>query len=186
MDRLIQKVTKFVDSLTSKGKLIFVLSIFLFLVLFYSIFIANNDRSSNINYKNLNVEKLISNSTLVYDREKLYSLQEITNKILKISDESWILDEKPVTIKKLYSVAVMPGYKKKISFRSFKNKLDNIFEETLGKEKKFDAENNYIDTVYYNAEYNMYVVKFSTQNQEDNAYLGIIMDDGKYLITYVE
>ena len=80
----------------------------------------------------------------------------------------------------------MPGYKKKISFRSFKNKLDNIFEETLGKEKKFDAENNYIDTVYYNAEYNMYVVKFSTQNQEDNAYLGIMMDDGKYLITYVE
>ena len=185
MAELKQKLARYFKNLNTKQKLLWVSALLIILVCFYLIFIKNNYRESEINYNDVNAQKIIEYSSEVYNREELLSINDIVSNILKIYDETWILDNKAVTLKTLYSEATTKNYQKGTSKRKFVEKMNNIYSKVFSEEDKFNSNKNYIDKVYYSDTYDMYLIKLLSINDSE-AYIGIKIDDGSYLIKYAE
>ena len=91
-----------------------------------------------------------------------------------------------VTLNDLYSEIVTQNYKKKISKNNFKKTMNNIYLKLFGDNGDYNSNYNYIEKVYYSAEYDMYLIKLVTIKEEDNAYIGIRINNNNFLVTYVE
>lgn len=185
MEKIIKNITSFYNSLTSTQKLLFVGIIVLVLMLFYFVFISGSYRGLDINYKKVDENTLIEKSVIVYDRDECQVVDDIIDKILKIKDQTWYVENKFVNAKDLYTHAVTPTYKKKISKGKFTNCLNTLLNNVLGEDGKYDQNKSYMDLTYYCAEYDTYLIKLKTINGEDN-YIGIRIEGNNYLITYIK
>lgn len=185
MSNIIKKIRDYFNSLTSQQKLFVIIGLVVLLMLFYFLFINGNIRSEDINYKKLSIDTILEQSSIVYDRDDCLIVDGIVNNILRINNKAWYVGNKPVTLKKLYSNAIIPTYKRTISKSKFTDKMSNIYTNVLGQEGNMDNSKTYIDTLYYSAKYDMYLVKFKTVNDSNN-YIGIRIVNNNYYITYVE
>lgn len=185
MSKVIKKIVDFYNSLTSSQKLFVIIGFAVLLMLFYLIFISNNYRSSDINYKNLTIDTILEQSSIVYDRDDCLIMDGIINNILKINNSAWYVDNKPVTLKKLYNSAVIQTYKKKMSRGKFIDTMSGIYTNVLGDEGLYDSSSTYIDTLYYSSKYDMYLVKLKSVNDSEN-YIGIRIVNNNYYITFVK
>ncbi len=185
MSKYINNIREHFNSLTSTQRLWAVIIIVAILMCFYFIFINNNYRGADINYKTITTQSIIEKSVIVYDRNELLTLNDIVINILKINNNSWYVKNDFVKIKDLYSSAVTTTYKRKLSKSKFTNNLKILYNNVLGESNSVDSNKNYIDKVYYNAEDDMYLIKFLTINDQEN-YLGIRISNKNYMITYLE
>lgn len=186
MLKIKEKIFNYFDSLTSKGRLLLMIGILIFLICFYMIFISNNYRSSDVNYNEFNSTTIIERASVIYNRDQIYSLDVVIDEILKINEGTWYVNNKKVTLNDLYSEIVTQNYKKKISKNNFKKTMNNIYLKLFGDNGDYNSNYNYIEKVYYSAEYDMYLIKLVTIKEEDNAYIGIRINNNNFLVTYVE
>lgn len=185
MSKYINKIKEYINSLTSTQRLWTMIIIVAILMCFYFIFINNNYRGADINYKATTAESIIEKSTLVYDRDELLMLDGIIDNILKIKNNTWYVKNNFVKIKDLYSSAVTTTYKRKLSKGKFSSNLELLYSNVLGDSGVYDNNKNYMEKVYYDAEDNMYLIKFITINGEDN-YLGVRINNSNFMITYLK
>lgn len=186
MNKLKENILKWYYSLAAKEKLILSISILVILIIFYLIFIKDNYRENEINYKNLTSKEIIETSEITYDRNILASLDEVLVKIFKVKNSKLIIKNKTINMNKLYQEAISNNYKKCISKSKFKNKLSDICENTLNKpndELNFLKSN--IKCVYFSAKYDMYLIEINLIN-DVSSYIGIRVKDNTYTIVYIE
>ena len=86
MLKIKEKIFNYFDSLTSKGRLLLMIGILIFLICFYMIFISNNYRSSDVNYNEFNLTTIIERASVIYNRDQIYSLDVVIDEILKINE----------------------------------------------------------------------------------------------------
>ena len=185
MSELKGKLFEYFSSLSTAKKLIWVIGILILLVIFYLFFIKNNYRGSDINYNDINAQKIIEYSSEVYDRDELLSVNLVIENILKIYENKWVLNNKPITLKNLYDNATTENYKKSISRSKFEKKIEEIYSKIFDVNEKYNSSKNYIEKVYHSDTYDMYLIKLKSFNNSE-AYIGIKIDGESYLIKYAE
>lgn len=184
MNNLQKKIIVFFESLSNRNRLILLIALLTLLVFFYVVFIDGNYRGNDINYRKNDLNSIVSNSTVIYDRDKILALDEIVDNILKIKSESWTIDTSFISLDKLYSKTLTDNYKSNLSKGKFKKKMNAIYSNVLG-EENYNEKNNYIKLVYYSPEYDTYLIELKSLT-ETKSYIGIRVINNKYVITYVE
>ncbi|MGN1012994.1 MAG: hypothetical protein ACI4ON_04090 [Clostridia bacterium] len=164
--------------------------IIIFVSIIYFLIINNSYRQGEINYKNLNSKLIIENSNVIYDRAILMTIDDICNDLLKVNFNSLVLDGKQVKLKDIYKYDVTSNYKKEISSRKFIKKMSEIYNNVFNENEDISSleYKQIIEAVYYSAQYDMYLVKIKTNNQDVQNYIGIRLynSNTKFSIIYVE
>lgn len=172
------------NSLTSKQKLIYCICIFLFVISIYYMFINKSYRENEINYKKLDSLSIINSSEICYDRDIIKCLDDILDDIIKVYDKNLFINNKKVSLRKFYNEVVSDNYKKAISYRKFKNKVNNLYDNYNMFYKNYGC---YIDLVYYSEVYDMYLVKLISTNDINDLYIGFrLFDNSEYIISFIE
>ena len=181
MKNIKQRILDFYNSLSKKNKMVIVAFIVLFLAIIYYLFVKNNYRAEEINYKKMDINNVISKSTIIYNRTTLLELQDILEKIFDVQCGRMTVNNKVITLKQLYDNAIPYNYSKALSYNKFKKKINDISTKIT-----LDFE-NIINIVYYYGDYDMYLVKLNTNNLED-VYIGIkiFQSTSNYSIIYIE
>lgn len=183
MGKLKDKIINFYSSLNIRSKLFFVISIVGVMAILYYLFVNNSYRSNEIDYKNLSSEEIISDSEIVENRIIISEINKILNKFSDIKFDRLYINEKKVTIKELYNVAVTNNYKKSISYKEFSEKFNEIFNNLY----QTDALNEeIIDLVYYSAKYDMYLIKFNIKEKDVYIGLKLYLSSNKYSIMFIQ
>ena len=188
MNKIKNFILNWYYSLNSREKLILAVVMLFLLILFYFVFIRNSYRENEINYNELNSQEIIDNSNVVYNRERILSLDEIIVKIFKINQSRLNINDKIVSIKELYNNSVTNNYKKEISYKKFKQKIELIQQDVYGDLNNIEVDyfNTIIDKVYYSDKYDMFLVKLKTINEKDR-YIGLrIINEYNYNIVYID
>lgn len=174
------------NSLTSNQKLIYCICIFLFVISIYYIFINNSYRENEINYKKVDLTTIINSSDICYDRNIIKSLDDILNDIIKVHDRSLIVNNKNISLKKFYNESVSDNYKKAISYKKFKEKINNLYDNYFMSYQDINY-SYYIDLVYYSQGYDMYLIKVVSTKNINDMYIGFkLLDDSEYIISFIE
>lgn len=185
MEKLRKNIIGWYSSLTSQQKLKISIIGLVILISFYLIFIRNSYRQDEINYKNISNDSIIQSSYMVYDRNIILTLDEIIEKILKVETNEYRIKDKQISINTLYKDAVSYNYKKNITKKQFKNKMNLVYEKVLNNEN-YNAYKNYIQEVYFSEQYDMYLIRLNTCDDSE-IYIGIkIIDDYFYNIVYFQ
>lgn len=180
MEKLKKSIIKFYNSLTSKGKLTLWSVLVIILALLYALVIRNGYKDNEINYNKVNIETLLSDSEVTYNRDIIMSLEGILNSIMKVSDGTLRINDNNISYRDLYNSVVSENYKKKISYSKFKKSMDKVLTDAYDG-GSYDSNKTYITEVLYAHGYNMYLIKLG-----DNSYIGIIMNPSSYNIGYIE
>lgn len=185
-----KSINEFINSLNSKEKLKYLVIIIIFASIIYFLIINNSYRQGEINYKNLNSKLIIDNSEIIYDRSTVMTIDDICNDLLKIKFDSLVLDGKQVKLKDIYKFVVTSNYKKKISSKRFSKEMNEIYSNVFNENEDISALDykQIIDVVYYSAQYDMYLVKIKTNDQNVQNYIGIRLynSNTQFSIIYVE
>lgn len=189
MRKLGDAIMQFYNSLTSRGKLILAFAVLVILMLFSSLVINNSYRTEEINYNKLTAVQIIEKSDVIYSRNEIASLDEITEKILKIHTKELVIKNDKVSIRDLYNNTVLDNYKKELSYRKFKKKLNHFYDKvfTNRNSEYLDKNINFIEKVYFSYDYNMYIIEIREEFENENTYLGIrLINNNEYKISFVE
>lgn len=190
MNKIIKSINEFINSLNSKEKLKYSVLILLFASIIYFLIINNSYRQGEINYKNLSSQSIIDNSEIIYDRATIMTIDDICNDLLKVKFDSLVIDGKQVKLKDIYKFDVTSNYKKKISFKKFSKKINEIYNNVFNEIEDISSLNNkqIIDVIYYSVPYDMYLVKINTNSEDIQNYIGIRLynSNTQFSIIYVE
>jgi len=180
MNKIKKSIMDLYNSLSSKQKLVVLIVFVSIMALIYFNFIKNDYKGDDIDYRKISIESLIESSEVVYDRDLIMSIDKCVNNILKVNNESLIMNNRKVKVRNLYDELVSNNYKKSLSYSKFKNKMNQFYQNVLNDEGYIDGK-NYIDTVLYSSKNNMYLIKLG-----EISYIGIIINDFSYTIGYIE
>lgn len=189
MGKIVDTIMQYYNSLTSRGKLILAFAILIILMIFSALVINNSYRTEEINYNNLTATQIIENSSVVYARNEIATLDEIVKKILKVHTGEITIKNKRTSIRDLYNETVLDNYKKELSYGKFKKKINHFYEKVLFNKNitSINKELNFIEKVYYSYDYNMYIIEIKEEFESENTYLGIrLINNNEYKISYVE
>lgn len=187
MNKIKNKLLNLYNSLNKKQKLFLYLGIVIILSIIYFGLINNNYRENDINYNKINVQSIIADSELIYDRGIIKTIDDISKKILSVNYNAYYIDNKNVTLNNIYNSTFYSSYMKKISYSKFKKKISLLYKNVLSNDQISSFElKSYINSVSYSKEYDMYLIEFT--GIDHNSYLGIRLysTDGFYKITYIE
>lgn len=193
MNKLIDNVAKFFNSLTKVQQLITSVIVLLLLILLVNLLSNFNVEKGIINYREVtSVTSLIENKEVVSNREIYYDCEVIVKNLLNTYLNNYYIDNEKVTTRQYYDYALEESYKVRFSNLSFKKKVNNFANKVLANNKAGELENilgrKVINKVYeYSYEESMYIVELNTLTQE-NAYLGIRFDyaTSRFYIFYIE
>lgn len=187
MNNLKEKVITWYEDLSTNKKMILIFFIVILLALLYYIFINNNYREGEINYSKFDINDIIIESNIIYDRSMIDSLDEVLKDFLKIKYNSLNLGDKKISLSKYYNSVVLNSYKKDISAIKFNKISKNFFLKVLGENDiNFLEYQNFINKVYYSKDHNMYIIKVNTVDKSD-AYFGVVVSNSSnYQLSYIQ
>jgi len=115
------------------------------------------------------------------------SLDGVLKDFLKVKYNSLYLGDKKISLSKYYNNTVLNSYKKEMSQLKFKKTSKEFFLKVLGENDISYLEyGNFIDKVYYSKNYDMYILKVKTLDEND-AYFGIVVsNNSNYQISYIQ
>ena len=189
MNNIIQNLTKKINTLNSQKKLVLFIILILFCTFIYFGIVKNSYRENEINYKKIDFSSVISTSDIVYDRATIKSLDEVLENILMVNYDAYYIDNKKVTLRKVYDNLIYNTYQKEVSYGKFKNKINDLYNNILGNSTIEVIQNkNFINKVYFSNELGMYFLEISHLNDENNSYIGIMINEDEkiFKITYVQ
>lgn len=190
MNKIRESINEFINSINSKDKLKYSVIIIIFASIIYFLIVNNSYRQGEINYKNLNSQAIIESSEILYERSTLMTIDEICTNLFKIKFNSFVIDGKQVKLKDVYKINITSNYKKKISSGKFVKKMNTIYDNVFNEGEDISSLNykNIMDVVYYSAQYDMYLVKISTNDKNIQNYIGIRLynNNTQFSIIYVE
>ncbi len=187
MNNLKEKIIDWYENLNTNKKIFFVFVVVAFLGVIYYFFINNNYREGEINYKKFNINEIVVESNIIYDRSMINSLDGVLKDFLKVKYNSLYLGDKKISLSKYYNNTVLNSYKKEMSQLKFKKTSKEFFLKVLGENDISYLEyGNFIDKVYYSKDYDMYILKVKTLDEND-AYFGIVVsNNSNYQISYIQ
>lgn len=185
------RINIFISKLSSRQQLLLLIVGVLLLAILYYVLTETDTGATNINYNDINVQQIIDNSVVEYDRGRIETLNVIINNILNVNNDMFLVEDKTITINDLYKYATSENYRNYLSRGSFKRKIQTLYS------KVFNGYNdiNYIPLemtikcVYYSEYYdNMYLVELYDNDEQNNTYLGIGLNESKnrFYIMYIE
>lgn len=185
------RINIFISKLSSRQQLLLLIVGVLLLAILYYVLTGTDTGDTNINYNDINVQQIIDNSVVEYDRGRIETLNVIINNILNVNNDMFLVEDKTITINDLYKYATSENYRNYLSRGSFKRKIQTLYS------KVFNGYNdiNYIPLemtikcVYYSEYYdNMYLVELYDNDEQNNTYLGIGLNESKnrFYIMYIE
>ena len=189
MNKIKDSLLNIYNSLNNTQKLILAIIIVVCFSLFYLLVVKNSYREDEINYNTLNFSTIIEESDIVYDRSIIKSFDEVLNNILKINYDSYYVNNKKITFKKVYENMIYNSYTKELSYGNFKKKIKALYNNVLGESNiNILDNNNFINKVYYSSELDMYIISVSHINDDANSFIGlkVFKDENIFKIAYLQ
>lgn len=182
------KLVDIKGNINPKQRLILIITILLLLIVIFGILKSVTKKNEGIDYKNTNIDDLIIESTSNNDRDVYWNLNEIVYKFINTYQSKFTKEVKDV---EYYYNALDPNYRKYLGKGKYLDKANTLITKVIGEEKDVFTliPEPLITSVYKMDNYdNAYICQLSTQNESDNAYIGIILDTEikKYNIFYID
>lgn len=182
------KLVDIKGNINPKQRLILIITILLLLIVIFGILKSVTKKNEGIDYKNTNIDDLIIESTSNNDRDVYWNLNEIVYKFINTYQSKFTKEVKDV---EYYYNALDPNYRKYLGKGKYLDKANTLITKVIGEEKDVFTliPEPLITSVYKMDNYgNAYICQLSTQNESDNAYIGIILDteNKKYNIFYID
>ena len=182
------KLVDIKDNINPKQRLVLIITILLLLIIIFGILKSVTKESEGIDYKNTNINDLIIESSSNNDRDVYWNLNKIVYDFINTYHSEYTKGVKNV---EYYYNALDPNYKKYIRKKKYTEISNNLINKVIGgkKDQSLSVPEPLIKTVYKMDNYdNAYICELSTQNENDNAYIGIILDtkNKKYNIFYID
>ena len=170
------KLVDIKGNINPKQRLVLIITILLLLIVIFGILKSVTKKTEGIDYKNTNTDDLIIESTSNNDRDVYWNLNEIVYKFINTYQSKFTKEVKDV---EYYYNALDPNYRKYLGKGKYLDKANNLITKVIGEEKDVFTliPEPLITSVYKMDKYdNAYICQLSTQNESDNAYIGIILD----------
>lgn len=185
---IIMKLVDIKDNISSKQRLVLCLSILILLMVVFSALKQFTSKENGIDYKTTSIETLINNSRETLDRNAYWNLNDIVYKFVNSYYSEVTKDVKNINY---YYKALDSNYKKYLGKRKYKEQADKLISKVVGENPNVFSKipEPLITNVYQLNEYsNAYICKLSTLKEDDNAYIGIVLDTEKnrYNIFYID
>lgn len=182
------KLVDIKDNINPKQRLILIITILILLIVIFGILKSVTKKSEGIDYKSTSTDDLMMRSSSNNDRDVYWNLNKIVYDFINTYQSKFTKEIKDVGY---YYDALDPNYRKYLGKRKYMDKANNLITKVIGEEKDVFSliPKPLIVSVYKMYEYdNAYICELSTQNENDKAYIGIILntEKKKYNIFYID
>lgn len=182
------KLVDIKGNINPKQRLILIITILLLLIVIFGILKSVTKKSEGIDYKNINTDDLIIESSLNNDRDVYWNLNKIVYEFINTYQSKFTKEVKEVGY---YYNALDPNYRKYLGKGKYMDKANNLITKVVGEEKNVFSliPEPLVTSVYKMDNYDSaYICELSTQNKSNDAYIGIILDTEKkkYNIFYID
>lgn len=181
------KLVDIKDNITQKQRLVLVITFLLVLVILFYILRAVTTKNEGIDYKNTETIDFIINATEINDRNVYWNINEIISQFINSYQSSYNKEIKDLDY---YYSALDPNYKKFLGKKEYLEISNNVITKVVGENKDVFSmlPEPLITSIYRLNDYdNAYLCELSTTNENEEAYIGIILDTdhNKYNIFYI-
>lgn len=185
---IIMKLVDIKDNISSKQRLVLCLSILILLMVVFSALKQFTSKENGIDYKTTSIETLIKDSLEISDRNIYWNLNDIVYKFVNSYRSKYTKNVEDINY---YYKALDSNYKKYLGKRKYKGQAYKLISKIIGEnpDELSKIPEPLITNVYQLDEYsNAYICKLSTLNEEESAYIGIVLDTEKnrYNIFYID
>ena len=183
------KLVDIKGNITSKQKLVLgIICLVLIIVVFSILKSVVNTSDEVIDYDNTDSIDLIISSSEINDRDIYCSLNRIISEFINTYQSSYNDEIKDLDY---YYNALDPNYKKFLGKKKYREVSNNLITKVMGEEKGVFSiiPEPLITEIYRLYDYdNAYICKLATKNNDNEAYIGIILDteNTKYNIFYID
>lgn len=183
------KLVDIKDNINSKQRLVLGIVFLVLIIVIFSILRSVINTSDEVlDYENTDSIDLIISSSEINDRDVYWSLNGIISGFINTYQSSYNDEIKDLDY---YYNALDANYKKFLGKKKYREVSNNLITKVMGEEKSVFSKipEPLVTEVYRLNDYdNAYICRLATQNNEGNAYIGIILDteNTKYNIFYID
>lgn len=181
------KLVDIKDNITSKQRLVLGITFLIIIIIVFYMLKSITSNDEGIDYKNTDTIDLVITSTQINDRDVYWNLNKIVSEFINSYQSSFNKDVKDLNY---YYGALDSNYKKFLGKKKYLESSNNLINKVVGENKDVFTllPDPLITKVYRLNDYdNAYLCELSVKNENDEAYIGIILDTEhtKYNIFYI-
>lgn len=181
------KLVDIKGNVTSKQRLVFLVTMLILIIVVFFVLKNINKKNEGIDYNNTNLSDFKINSSTINDRGIFWNLNEIVTNYINSYQAEYNKESKSFED---YYKALDPNYKKFTGKKKYLELSNNIVNKVLGENRDIltALPNPVITEVKKLDKFDSaYLCKLSTVNENDEAYIGIVLDtqNKRYNIFYI-